>query len=87
MSEFRVLRDTSESDMSRQKIEYLMLIEVGEKAWQERLVTVWLDRESQLPVQRQARLSKDEDILIAEEFSDWKLDERIDDATFELPKD
>ena len=47
-------------------------------------VTVWIDGETGLPLKRKI---EEEDSLLTETYSDLKIDEKIDAAKFELPKE
>jgi outer membrane lipoprotein-sorting protein len=45
--------------------------------------TVWIDLETHLPLKRTAKMG---DMTLSETYAEFKLDEKIDPAKFELPK-
>lgn len=49
-------------------------------------VTLWIDAETGLPLKRAFALPKGEKIRITESYSEIKLNPKVDDKAFELPK-
>ena len=66
-------------DREAQMVEY----KVTRKGHRESTATVWIDLETLLPLKR--TLTKGE-ITVSETYAEFKLDEKIDAAKFELPK-
>lgn len=58
--------------------------EAGKKPRQS-LVTLWIDSTTYLPLRRRV-IVESEGVVIEESYSEFKLDEKIDPAKFELPK-
>jgi len=59
-----------------------ILYRMGRGSWQDDSAMVWIDKESMLLVKRSYKMEQG---AIEENYSDFKLDEKIDPTKFELP--
>ena len=77
-SNFRMGKEEKINGRATQQILYRM----GRGSWQDDSAMVWIDKESMLPVKRSYKMEQG---AIEENYSDFKLDEKIDPTKFELP--
>ena len=86
LSDFKLGKKEKVGDKETQAVEYLIALEGqdGEKF----PVTVWIDTKTNLPVKRVMVIDKQNmKTTVTETIKSYKVDEKIDPKTFELPKD
>ena len=78
-SDFKLGAKEKVGEREAQAVEY-KLVRKGEK---DSAATVWIDAETHLPLKRTLKMGTK---TLEENYSGWKLDEKIDAAKFELPE-
>jgi outer membrane lipoprotein-sorting protein len=79
-SRFRMGKGEKINGRDAQQVLYRM----GRGSWQDDAALIWIDKETLLPLKRSYQ---NEHTRIDETYSGFKLDEKIDPARFELPKE
>ena len=81
VSRFKLGKKEKIGERDTQQIDYQLTVKGEDLPWS---VTVWIDLETKLPVKRRITIKKEEPPM--SEIYVLKLDEKVDDKKFDLPK-